>query len=221
VPRPLVEFHAAGEHHEAEQHRPSLLRRPRRRRHVLGPVTVTGGAAQAAASCTGDVSIYGTLSDGKLTYTQIEPNTGDRIKTLIGPALGFTPKAMATLNFNTVLVTSIAGDLYRVDVQTNNTTLALAGVEKIWDGGWTFDKMVYDGAGTFTARSRANSTSTSCPRTSPRLGAHRPARRHRHRLVSRAEPDLFERLVHQTKSVIGYVGMRSWLTFPRPSAVPS
>lgn len=93
------------------------------------------------------MSIYGTLSDGKLTYTQIEPNTGDRIKTLIGPALGFTPKAMATLNFNTVLVTSIAGDLYRVDVQTNNTTLALAGVEKIWDGGWTFDKMVYDGAG--------------------------------------------------------------------------
>ncbi|MFJ1967517.1 hypothetical protein ACIO93_02490 [Streptomyces sp. NPDC087903] len=113
----------------------------------LGLVTVTGGAAQAIASCTGDVSIYGTLSDGRLTYTQIEPNTGDRAKTLIGPDLGFTPKAMATLNFNTVLVTSTAGDLYRVDVQTNNTSLTLAGVTKIWDGGWTFDKMVYDGAG--------------------------------------------------------------------------
>ncbi|MFF4588223.1 CHAP domain-containing protein [Streptomyces sp. NPDC001388] len=113
----------------------------------FGLVTVTGGAAQAAASCTGDVSIYGTLSDGRLTYTQIEPNTGDRVKTLVGPDLGFTPKAMATLNFNTVLVTSTAGDLYRVDVQTNNTSLALAGVTKIWDGGWTFDKMVYDGAG--------------------------------------------------------------------------
>ncbi|MEV5882779.1 hypothetical protein AB0L74_08675 [Streptomyces sp. NPDC052020] len=113
----------------------------------LGLVTVTGGAAQAVASCTGEVSIYGTLPDGRLTYSQVEPNTGDRVKTLIGPDLGFTPKAMATLNFNTVLVTSTAGDLYRVDVQTNNTSLAVAGVTKIWDGGWTFDKMVYDGAG--------------------------------------------------------------------------
>ncbi|MES5819411.1 hypothetical protein [Streptomyces sp. RG80] len=113
----------------------------------LGLVTVAGGAAQAVASCTGNVSIYGTLSDGRLTYSQIEPNTGDRVKTLIGPDLGFTPKAMATLNFNTVLVTSTTGDLYRVDIQTNNTALALAGVTKIWDGGWTFDKLVYDGAG--------------------------------------------------------------------------
>ncbi|MCX5367259.1 tachylectin-related carbohydrate-binding protein [Streptomyces sp. NBC_00124] len=113
----------------------------------LGLVTVAGEAAQAVASCTGNVSIYGTLADGRLTYSQIEPNTGDRVKTLIGPNLGFTPKTMATLNFNTVLVTSTAGDLYRVDIQTNNTALALAGVTKIWDGGWTFDKMVYDGAG--------------------------------------------------------------------------
>ncbi|MER6135196.1 hypothetical protein [Streptomyces sp. NPDC001815] len=113
----------------------------------LGLVTVTGGAAQAVASCSGDVSIYGTLSDGRLTYTQVAPNTGNRVKTLIGPDLGFTPKTMATLNFNTVLVTSTAGDLYRVDVQTNGTALTLAKVVKIWDGGWTFDKLVYDGAG--------------------------------------------------------------------------
>ncbi|WAU78734.1 tachylectin-related carbohydrate-binding protein [Streptomyces sp. Qhu-G9] len=113
----------------------------------LGLVTVTGGAAQAVASCSGDVSIYGTLSDGRLTYTQVAPNTGNRVKTLIGPDLGFTPKTMATLNFNTILVTSTAGDLYRVDVQTNGTSLTLAKVVKIWDGGWTFDKLVYDGAG--------------------------------------------------------------------------
>ncbi|MFF7211843.1 hypothetical protein ACFZAU_15135 [Streptomyces sp. NPDC008238] len=113
----------------------------------FGLVATTAGTAAAAASCTGDVSMYGTLSDGRLTYTQIEPNTGDRVKTLIGPNLGFTPKTMAALNFNTVLVTSTAGDLYRVDVQTNNTSLTLAGVVKIWDGGWTFDKLVYDGAG--------------------------------------------------------------------------
>ncbi|GAA3004343.1 hypothetical protein [Streptomyces fulvorobeus] len=114
---------------------------------TLGMVTLTAAPAQAAAICGGDVSVYGTLPDGRLTYTAISPNTGDRVKTLIGTDLGFTPKAMATLNFNTVLVTSTTGALYRVDIQTNNTSLALAGVTRIWDSGWTFDKMTYDGAG--------------------------------------------------------------------------
>ncbi|MFE7774445.1 hypothetical protein ACFU5O_11160 [Streptomyces sp. NPDC057445] len=113
----------------------------------LGLLTVTSGSAQAVANCSGNVSVYGTLADGRLTYTAIAPNTGDRLRTLIGPDLGFTPKAMATLNFNTVLVTSTTGALYRVDVQTNDSALALAGVEKIWDSGWTFDQMTYDGAG--------------------------------------------------------------------------
>jgi hypothetical protein len=113
----------------------------------VGFLTVSAGAAHAAASCSGDVSLYGVLSDGRLTYTAIAPATGDRVRTLIGPGLGFTPKAMATLNFNTVLVTSTAGDLYRVDIQTNTNALTLAGVTKIWDGGWTFDKLTYDGHG--------------------------------------------------------------------------
>ncbi|MFB6512515.1 tachylectin-related carbohydrate-binding protein [Streptomyces virginiae] len=114
---------------------------------TLGMVTLTSAPAQAAAICGGNVSVYGTLPDGRLTYTAIAPNTGDRVKTLIGANLGFTPKAMATLNFNTVLVTSTAGELYRVDIQTNDSALALAGVTKIWDSGWTFDKLTYDGAG--------------------------------------------------------------------------
>ncbi|MFE9466401.1 hypothetical protein ACFYNW_22500 [Streptomyces virginiae] len=114
---------------------------------TLGLVTVTSAPAQAAAICGDNVSVYGTLPDGRLTYTAIAPNTGDRVKTLIGANLGFTPKAMATLNFNTVLVTSTAGELYRVDIQTNDNALALAGVTRIWDSGWTFDKMTYDGAG--------------------------------------------------------------------------
>jgi hypothetical protein len=114
---------------------------------TLGLATLSTAPAQAAAVCGGDVSVYGTLPDGRLTYTAISPNTGDRAKTLIGADLGFTPKAMATLNFNTVLVTSTAGALYRVDIQTNDNALALAGVTKIWDSGWTFDKMTYDGAG--------------------------------------------------------------------------
>ncbi len=110
-------------------------------------LTTSTGTAQAATSCGGSVSVYGILSDGRLTYSAIDPSDGDRLKTLIGPALGFTPKAMATLNFNTVLVTSTAGDLYRVDVQTNKDALTLAGVVKIWDGGWTEDKLSYDGRG--------------------------------------------------------------------------
>ncbi|WP_435859990.1 M23 family metallopeptidase [Streptomyces narbonensis] len=101
----------------------------------------------AAADCSGSVSVYGTLDDGRLTYSQIDPSTGDRIKTLIGPDLGFTPKAMATLNFNTVLVTDTAGALYRVDVKTNNLSLALMSAPVQIGTGWTHDKLVYDGHG--------------------------------------------------------------------------
>jgi hypothetical protein len=114
---------------------------------AFGFLTATTGSAQADTSCSGSVSVYGVLDDGRLTYSAINPVDGDRLKTLIGPGLGFTPKAMATLNFNTVLVTSTAGDLYRVDVQTNANALTLAGVTKIWDGGWTEDKLAYDGRG--------------------------------------------------------------------------
>ncbi len=113
----------------------------------FGLLTTGTAPAHAATGCSGSVSVYGVLSDGRLTYSAINPSNGDRLKTLIGPDLGFTPKAMATLNFNTVLVTSTAGALYRVDVQTNNTALALAGVTKIWDNGWTEDKLAYDGRG--------------------------------------------------------------------------
>ncbi|MFJ9643729.1 M23 family metallopeptidase [Streptomyces sp. NPDC101206] len=113
----------------------------------LGSVTTTPAQAAAAASCSGSVSIYGTLADGRLTYSQINPSNGDRIKTLIGPNLGFAPKAMATLNFNTVLVTDANGALYRVDIQTNNLSLALVGPPVQIGTGWTHDKLVYDGHG--------------------------------------------------------------------------
>lgn len=113
----------------------------------MGLVTATGAQpAVAAEVCTGTASVYGILGDGRLTYSAINTK-GDRLKTLIGPDLGFTPKAMATLNFNTILVTSTAGALYRVDVLTNNNALELSGVEKIADSGWTHDKLTYDGHG--------------------------------------------------------------------------
>lgn len=115
---------------------------------ALGLLTVSSGTTQAADQvCTGTTSIYGILADGRLTYSAINPSTGDRTRTRIGPDLGFEPKAMATLNFNTVLVTSTTGALYRVDVQTNDETLAVSAIDKIVDKGWTHDKLTYDGYG--------------------------------------------------------------------------
>ncbi|MFW3475153.1 CHAP domain-containing protein [Streptomyces microflavus] len=116
----------------------------------LGMLTVgvdTGTAQAAEQVCTGTSSIYGVLDDGRLTYTAITPSNGNRIRTRIGPDLGFTPVAMATLNFNTILVTSTTGALYRVDVQTNDETLAISAIKKIVDTGWTHDKLTYDGYG--------------------------------------------------------------------------
>ncbi|MFC0498522.1 CHAP domain-containing protein [Streptomyces mutabilis] len=115
----------------------------------LGLVTAnTGTAAAAETVCSGTASVYGILPDGRLTYSAINPTNGDRIKTLTGADLGFTPQAMATLNFNTILVTSTSGALYRVDVQTNNTALTLASAPvRIADSGWTHDKLTYDGYG--------------------------------------------------------------------------
>ncbi|MFG2979702.1 tachylectin-related carbohydrate-binding protein [Streptomyces sp. NPDC048258] len=114
---------------------------------LLTAVTIAAPAAQAATTCTGTASVYGVLPDGRLTFSAISPSTGNLSRVRIGPALGFEPKAMATLNFNTVLVTSTAGALYRVDVLTNNNALEVSGVVKIADSGWTHDKLTYDGHG--------------------------------------------------------------------------
>ncbi|MEU6931487.1 peptidoglycan DD-metalloendopeptidase family protein [Streptomyces sp. NPDC046385] len=103
--------------------------------------------AGATADCSGSVSIYGALADGRLTYSQIDPSNGDRVKTLVGPDLGFVPKALATLNFNTVLATDSAGTLYRIDIKTNNLSLALLNAPVAIGTGWTHDKLTYDGHG--------------------------------------------------------------------------
>jgi hypothetical protein len=93
------------------------------------------------------VSVYGALSDGRLTYSTIDSRTGNRTKTVVSSAaLGFVPKALATLNFNTLLVTSPTGILYRVDVITNNTSLRFATPVSL-GGGWTHDMLTYDGHG--------------------------------------------------------------------------
>ncbi|WP_433790843.1 tachylectin-related carbohydrate-binding protein [Actinoplanes sp. CA-252034] len=95
----------------------------------------------------GAVSVYGALADGRLTYTAIEPGGGRRLKTVVSTAtVGFTPVAMATLNFNTILLTSPGGQLYRVDVITNNTSLTFNAPVHL-DGGWTHQLLAYDGHG--------------------------------------------------------------------------
>ncbi len=100
-----------------------------------------------SANC-GNISIYGILPDGRLTYSLVESGSGRLLKAVTSDAtLGFTPRAMATLNFNTILLTSTEGDLYRVDVVTNDASLAFDPPVKIVGGGWTHTHLSYDGAG--------------------------------------------------------------------------
>ncbi|MFF0313013.1 hypothetical protein ACFYSC_36810 [Streptosporangium sp. NPDC004379] len=95
----------------------------------------------------GTASVYGVLPDGRLTYSAIDAATGQRTKTVVSTAtLGFTPKAMATLNFNTILITEDGpdGKLYRIDVITNKDSLAF-NPPLYLGGGWTHDLLAYDG----------------------------------------------------------------------------
>ncbi|MGB2568663.1 FG-GAP repeat domain-containing protein [Micromonospora citrea] len=104
--------------------------------------------AGSADPSRGAVSVYGVLSDGRLTYSKIESGTGDRFGSVISTAkLGFTPKAMATLNFNTLLITSTGSQLYRVDIITNNSSLTFNTPVLVGASGWTHDRLAYDGNG--------------------------------------------------------------------------
>ncbi|MGW4292805.1 trypsin-like serine protease [Micromonospora chersina] len=95
---------------------------------------------------TADVQIFGVQSDGKLTYSVIDSASGQlRANRVSGAALGFTPKAMATLNTDTILVTDTGGNLYRLDV-TGVDPLTFTSVRI--DTGWSaYDRMTYDGYG--------------------------------------------------------------------------
>ncbi|WP_216206217.1 CHAP domain-containing protein [Amycolatopsis aidingensis] len=100
-----------------------------------------------ARDISGTASVYGVLDDGRLTYTPIDAATGDRGNVRVSTAaLGFTPVAMATLNFNTLLITSTGGQLYRVDVITNRESLRYERPVHL-GGGWTHRLLAYDGSG--------------------------------------------------------------------------
>ncbi|MFB9476084.1 M23 family metallopeptidase [Nonomuraea salmonea] len=102
----------------------------------------------SATSPEGTAKIYGALPDGRLTYTTIDAESGERTHGAVVSAtsLGFTPKAIATLNFNTLLVTKPGndGELYRVDIRTNNEELIFE-TPVLLGTGWTHDLLAYDG----------------------------------------------------------------------------
>ncbi|TDE35739.1 M23 family peptidase [Nonomuraea mesophila] len=97
----------------------------------------------------GVASVYGVTPEGRLTYTAIDAATGRRTHGAVHSTatLGFTPKAMATLNFNTLLVTKDndpGGKLYRVDIRTNRDTLTFDPPVYLASG-YTHDLLAYDG----------------------------------------------------------------------------
>ncbi|CAM5791472.1 NlpC/P60 domain-containing protein OS=Cellulomonas persica OX=76861 GN=CPE01_03370 PE=3 SV=1 [Cellulomonas persica] len=98
--------------------------------------------------CEGNnASIYGTLSDGRITYTSISPKTGTRVGPEISTTkLGFTVRASAALNFNTLLVTDAStGALWRVDISSNSDGVSYSKT-KLASSGWTHDSLTYDGS---------------------------------------------------------------------------
>lgn len=104
-------------------------------------------AAVAAAStgCTGTVNIYGTLSDGRLTFSRINAASHTHTQTLTGANLGFLPKTLTTLNANTVLATTAGGALYRIDVSSNVTALNYTKLLLVGSG-WIHNHLTYDGS---------------------------------------------------------------------------
>ncbi|MFC4529172.1 hypothetical protein [Sphaerisporangium dianthi] len=100
---------------------------------------------------TGVASVYGAYEDGRLTYTAIDVALGQRTLGAIksDTTLGFKPKALATLNFNTLLVTEDGpdGNLYRVDIISNRAEpLTFSKPVRIGHG-FQHQHLAYDGAG--------------------------------------------------------------------------
>ncbi|MFI2712125.1 trypsin-like serine protease [Micromonospora sp. NPDC018662] len=118
------------------------------------PVSTSGWnqVLLSARPWTGLVSVFGVKSDGRISYTALDPVTGAKVVNTVSAAtLGFTPKALATLNSDTLLVTD-GGTPYRVDVTSTQpltfTRTAITSATGAAATGWTHDRLVYDGFGT-------------------------------------------------------------------------
>ncbi|WP_249998391.1 S1 family peptidase [Actinoplanes sp. M2I2] len=110
---------------------------------------VDGLADWIRQTTVADVQIYGALPDGRLTFSVIDAASGDRLTTVTSTAaLGFTPRAIAALNQNTLLVTSDQSALYRVDITGNNPALTFAAPVQVAASGWSHRLLSFDGDGT-------------------------------------------------------------------------
>ncbi|GEL95159.1 D-alanyl-D-alanine carboxypeptidase family protein [Cellulomonas composti] len=107
----------------------------------------TEAAAAGAGRCTGDLTLYGLRSDGRLTVSVVDPATGRLRSTAASSArLGFEAQAWTMLDARTILVTAKAtGALWRVDV---TATAPLTFVRtRLASSGWPVTFLAADGAG--------------------------------------------------------------------------
>ncbi|WP_433390387.1 trypsin-like serine protease [Micromonospora sp. KLBMP9576] len=113
------------------------------------PVSTSGWSQTllSARPWAGLVPVFGTRADGRLSYTALDPVTGTKtVSTVSTQTLGFTPRAMATLNSDTIVMTGTNAHLYRVDI-TSHEPLAFTVSAPIATSGWTHERLVYDGNG--------------------------------------------------------------------------
>jgi hypothetical protein len=148
------------------------------------------------------VSVCGCCPTGRVTCTTLSAATGQPIRSVHSAgSLGFQPEAMATLNFNTLLVTSTSGQLFRVDIITNRHHIEFNRPKLMVAGGWTHDRLTFDGKFLYgiggeqgmlrryrvTAAKPSRRHHRQHPRRRPRL-CPRDAQRRRTRLDHRHQP---------------------------------
>ncbi|MFY1688062.1 hypothetical protein [Plantactinospora sp. WMMB782] len=114
--------------------------------------------------------IYGVLSDRRLSYSLINSTTGDFVSIVKSSPLAFMPTTLATLNFNTLLVTSPAGELFRIDIRDNSGTLTYDPPVRLQTSGWTPDLLTYDGSGSLFAMTDGRLRRYSLTETKPTSG---------------------------------------------------
>ncbi|HRC41251.1 MAG TPA: hypothetical protein PLK69_07035, partial [Tetrasphaera sp.] len=126
---------------------------------AAGPAAepLVGAAAAAGSSgCRGTAYIFGVRADATLTFTTVDAASNTRLRKLTGPKLPWGVRAMATLNTNTILVTTTTGALYRLDVTGQSTKLTIAAPVQLAASGWTYDKLTADGFGHLFATGGTN-----------------------------------------------------------------
>lgn len=95
----------------------------------------------------GTAQIYGVVADGRLSYSEINAANGNRKSVVLSTTkLGFTATAMATLNYNTLLVVSSTSALWRIDVVSLKGDITYSKTKVAADG-WGYDHLAYDGHG--------------------------------------------------------------------------